>query len=123
MKIKLHQFLMTIKFNCVINLAAQAGVRYSIKYPKKYIHSNIVGFHNILENCRLKSIKKIIIASSSSVYGDKKSFPLKETEIINPKKFLWSDKKKQRRNVCNLFKTIWYEYMCLKIFYSLWRMG
>ena len=49
------------KFNCVINLAAQAGVRYSIKYPKKYIHSNIVGFHNILENCRLKSIKKIIM--------------------------------------------------------------
>ena len=76
------------KFNCVINLAAQAGVRYSIKYPKKYIHSNIVGFHNILENCRLKSIKKIIIASSSSVYGDKKSFPLKETEIINPKIFM-----------------------------------
>ena len=62
------------KFDFVINLAAQAGVRYSIDNPRKYINSNTCGFYNILENCRLKSIKNILFASSSSVYGDKKNF-------------------------------------------------
>ena len=60
------------KFDSVIHLAAQAGVRYSIENPKKYISSNIVGFFNILNFCRLKKINKILYASSSSVYGDKK---------------------------------------------------
>ena len=81
------------KIDSVIHLAAQAGVRYSIDHPQKYVHSNIVGFHNILEHCRLKSIKKIILASSSSVYGDKKNFPLKEKESINPKNFYGLTKK------------------------------
>ena len=81
------------KIDSVIHLAAQAGVRYSIDHPQKYVHSNIVGFHNILEYCRLKSIKKIILASSSSVYGDKKNFPLKEKESINPKNFYGLTKK------------------------------
>lgn len=81
------------KFDIVINLAAQAGVRYSIKNPRKYLLSNSVGFYNILENCRLKSIKNIIFASSSSVYGDKKKFPIKETVKLNPKNFYGLTKK------------------------------
>jgi UDP-glucuronate 4-epimerase len=56
-------------FDCVFNLAAQAGVRYSIDNPMAYIDSNILGFANILEECRNSSIKHLVFASSSSVYG------------------------------------------------------
>ena len=60
------------KFDMVINLAAQAGVRYSLENPDIYIESNIIGFYNILECCRKYNIKKLIYASSSSVYGETK---------------------------------------------------
>jgi len=75
------------KFNpdIVIHLAAQAGVRYSIDHPRKYINSNVLGYFNILEMCRKFKIKKVIYASSSSVYGDSKIFPLNENNKINPK--------------------------------------
>ena len=66
------------KFDAVFHLSAQAGVRYSITNPEKYMDSNIIGFFNILENCRLKKIKHVVSASSSSVYGDNKKFPLNE---------------------------------------------
>lgn len=57
------------KFDCAANLAAQAGVRYSIKNPHSYINSNICGFMNILEGCRHHKVKHLVFASSSSVYG------------------------------------------------------
>lgn len=63
------QFFQTEKFDLVINLAAQAGVRYSLENPKAYIDSNIVGFLNILEACRQTKVAKLIFASSSSIYG------------------------------------------------------
>lgn len=63
------QLFKTEKFDLVINLAAQAGVRYSLENPKAYIDSNIVGFLNILEACRHNEVAKIIFASSSSIYG------------------------------------------------------
>ena len=69
------------KIDVVINLAAQAGVRYSINNPRKYLLSNTVGFYNVLENSRIKSIKNLIFASSSSVYGDKSKFPIRK--LIN----------------------------------------
>ena len=72
------------KFDCVYHLAAQAGVRYSVISPRKYIQSNIVGFFNILELVRVRKIKKFFYASSSSVYGNSKKFPLKENQILNP---------------------------------------
>ena len=67
------------KFNLVINLAAQAGVRYSITNPNSYIKSNIIGFQNILECCKRYNIKKLLYASSSSVYG------LSKNEILSIK--------------------------------------
>ena len=85
--------LSTFKFDCVINLAAQAGVRHSISFPKKYINSNIMGFFNILEFCRLNKIKKLIYASSSSVYGDNTKFPIHEKFKLNPKNFYGYSKK------------------------------
>ena len=66
-------------FDFVINLAAQAGVRYSIENPSLYTQSNIVGFQNILEACKLMKIKHLIYASTSSVYGMNNELPFKES--------------------------------------------
>ncbi|WP_436417496.1 NAD-dependent epimerase/dehydratase family protein [Petrimonas sulfuriphila] len=67
------------RFTHVINLAAQAGVRYSLENPLSYIHSNIVGFTNLLEACRTSSIRHLVYASSSSVYGEDTPVPYKES--------------------------------------------
>ncbi len=82
---KLNNVLKRYYFDIVIHLAAQAGVRYSLINPKKYIHSNIKGFGNLFENINTRNLKKVIYASSSSVYGDTKKFPTKETQDTNPK--------------------------------------
>lgn len=71
------------KFDCVINLAAQAGVRYSLKNPHAYLESNIIGFLNILEACRYYSCARLIYASSSSVYGNDTDIPFKETARVD----------------------------------------
>lgn len=67
-------------FTHVINLAAQAGVRFSIENPIPYVESNLIGFFNILDVSRINKINHFIFASTSSVYGDSKKFPLKETD-------------------------------------------
>ncbi len=67
----------------VINLAAQAGVRHSIKNPFEYTKSNLIGFGNILECCKILKVKHLIFASSSSVYGGSKNYPFKETENVD----------------------------------------
>lgn len=82
-KKKLKKIFLKYKFDIVINLAAQAGVRYSLKNPKSYIQNNINGFFNLLEICKEFKTKQIISASSSSVYGDEKTFPLKENFCKN----------------------------------------
>ena len=66
------------EIKCVINLAAQAGVRYSLINPKAYIDSNINGFFNILDLSKKYKVKKFIYASTSSIYGKQNKFPLKE---------------------------------------------
>jgi UDP-glucuronate 4-epimerase len=81
------------KIECIINLAAQAGVRYSIENPKKYLETNIHGFFEILEYCKNNKVKKLIYASSSSVYGDQKKFPLTEQQNIKPLNFYGFSKK------------------------------
>ena len=77
-KNKIDKIFTENKFDIVVNLAAQAGVRYSINHPDTYIESNIVGFYNILESCRKYSIKHLIFASSSSVYGNNHEIPFNE---------------------------------------------
>ncbi len=67
----------------VVNLAAQAGVRYSIENPNAYIKSNIVGFGNILENCRQYKIQHLVYASTSSVYGANTKMPFSEQDSVN----------------------------------------
>ena len=73
------------KINIVVNLAAQAGVRYSITNPDAYIESNIIGFYNILEACRNHPVEHLVYASSSSVYGGNKKVPFSiDDKVDNP---------------------------------------
>ena len=73
------------KFSVVVNLAAQAGVRYSITNPDVYIESNLIGFYNILEACRNYPVEHLVYASSSSVYGSNKKIPYStEDKVDNP---------------------------------------
>ena len=81
------------KFHFVFHFAAQAGVRYSIKNPRKYIDSNYLGFFNILENSNLYNIKRLFYASSSSIYGENSKFPLKEKYFTSPKNIYGLSKK------------------------------
>ena len=75
----------TYRFDIVVNLAAQAGVRYSIDHPDVYIESNIIGFYNILEACRHSPVEHLVYASSSSVYGGNKKVPFStEDKVDNP---------------------------------------
>ena len=69
--------------NVVVNLAAQAGVRYSLENPSAYINSNIVGFSNILDSCKKTEVKNLLYASSSSVYGGNTKIPFTENDSVN----------------------------------------
>lgn len=82
------------KPDIVINLAAQAGVRYSIENPDVYIQSNIIGFYNILEACRYFPVDHLVYASSSSVYGANKKVPFAETDIVDTPVSLYASTKK-----------------------------
>lgn len=81
----IDQLFNEYKFDIVVNLAAQAGVRYSIDHPDVYINSNIIGFYNILEACRYHMPKHLVYASSSSVYGGNTKVPFStEDKVDNP---------------------------------------
>ena len=82
------------EFDIVCNLAAQAGVRYSLLNPEKYIESNISGFLNILESCRNFNIKHLIYASSSSVYGSNKKIPFSVADNVDNPISLYAATKK-----------------------------
>ena len=90
------------RFYAVFHFAAQAGVRYSLKNPRAYLESNIDGFFNILEFIKDKKIKKFYYASSSSVYGDSKKFPLSENDDIKPKN-IYGLSKKNNEETADLF--------------------
>lgn len=82
------------KPNIVVNLAAQAGVRYSLENPDAYIQSNIIGFYNILEACRYNPVEHLIYASSSSVYGSNKKVPFEENDFVDHPVSLYAATKK-----------------------------
>lgn len=81
-------------FDVVVNLAAQAGVRYSIENPRAYVESNLVGFFNILEACRHHPVKHLVYASSSSVYGGNKKVPFSEDDMVDSPVSLYAATKK-----------------------------
>ena len=80
---KINKYFTGKNFDKVFHLAAQAGVRYSLTHPEKYLNSNLVGFSNIIFNCKRKKIKNFIYASSSSVYGGIKKIPYQESDKVS----------------------------------------
>ncbi len=96
-----------IKPDFVINLAAQAGVRYSLENPSAYIDSNIVGFANILEACRNNKITKLIYASSSSVYGGNKKMPFSETDSVDHPVSLYAASKKANELMAHTYSHLY----------------
>lgn len=82
------------KFNIVVNLAAQAGVRYSIDHPDVYVESNIIGFYNLLEACRNNPVEHLVYASSSSVYGGNKKVPFCTEDKVDSPVSLYAATKK-----------------------------
>ncbi len=82
-KKKINSIIKKNNIKIIIHLAAQAGVRLSINFPKKYFNSNLKGFFNILEIAKENKLRHLLFASSSSVYGDNDFFPLKENHLTN----------------------------------------
>ena len=105
---RLEKIFKKYKIDSVIHLAAQAGVRYSLKNPKSYIYNNINGFFNILDISKNFKIKKFIYASTSSIYGVQKKYPLKEKfETNNPIQLYAATKKSNEiiaASYSNLYK-------------------
>ncbi len=79
----MSQIFLDTKPQIVVNLAAQAGVRYSIVNPSSYVKSNLLGFSNILELCQIHDVRHLVYASSSSVYGDSKQYPFSEEQKVD----------------------------------------
>ena len=95
------------KFDAVMHLAAQAGVRYSLENPHAYIDSNIVGFMNILEGCRHSGIKNLSYASSSSVYGLNQSQPFKTTDKTEHQVSLYASTKKSNEMMAHTYSHLY----------------
>lgn len=91
----------------VVNLAAQAGVRYSIENPDAYIKSNINGFHNILEACRNYPVEHLLYASSSSVYGSNKKVPFEETDFVDNPVSLYAATKKSNELMAHTYSHLY----------------
>ena len=91
------------QFDVVCNLAAQAGVRYSLKNPHTYVDSNIVGFVNILENCRHHRIKHLVYASSSSVYGLNETIPFSTSDNVDHPISLYAASKKSNELMAHTY--------------------
>lgn len=97
----------TVKPEIVINLAAQAGVRYSLDNPHAYIDSNIVGFMNILEACRHNQVEQLIYASSSSVYGANTSLPFSTSDNIDHPLSLYAATKKANELMAHTYSSLY----------------
>jgi UDP-glucuronate 4-epimerase len=95
------------KFDCVVNLAAQAGVRYSLKNPYAYIDSNIMGFMNILEGCRHSAVKHLVYASSSSVYGANTRMPFSVHQNVDHPVSLYAATKKANELMAHTYSSLY----------------
>ena len=91
------------RFDMVVNLAAQAGVRYSLQNPHAYIDSNIVGFMNVLEGCRHNNVKHLVYASSSSVYGANTTVPFSEHHSVDHPVSLYAATKKSNELMAHTY--------------------
>ena len=97
----------TYNFSIVVNLAAQAGVRYSITNPDVYIESNMIGFYNILEACRHHSVDHLVYASSSSVYGSNKKVPYSTDDKVDNPVSLYAATKKSNELFAHAYSKLY----------------
>jgi UDP-glucuronate 4-epimerase len=106
-KMMVNNIFEEFKPNLVVNLAAQAGVRYSIENPDVYIQSNIIGFYNILEACRYYPVEHLVYASSSSVYGSNKKVPFEETDFVENPVSLYASTKKSNELMAHTYSHLY----------------
>lgn len=97
----------TYHFDVVVNLAAQAGVRYSIDHPDVYIESNLIGFYNILEACRHNPVEHLVYASSSSVYGGNKKVPFSTDDKVDTPVSLYAATKKSNELLAHAYSKLY----------------
>ncbi len=95
------------QFDIVVNLAAQAGVRYSIDHPDVYIQSNIIGFYNILEACRYHPVEHLVYASSSSVYGGNTKIPFSTDDKVDNPISLYAATKKSNELLAHAYSKLY----------------
>ena len=95
------------KFDIVVNLAAQAGVRYSIENPDVYVESNLIGFYNILEACRHNPVEHLVYASSSSVYGSNKKVPYSTDDKVDNPVSLYAATKKSYELMAHAYSKLY----------------
>ena len=95
------------RFDVVVNLAAQAGVRYSITNPDAYIQSNLIGFYNILEACRNYPVEHLVYASSSSVYGGNKKVPFSTDDRVDNPVSLYAATKKSNELMAHCYSKLY----------------
>ena len=95
------------RFDIVVNLAAQAGVRYSIDHPDVYMESNIIGFYNILEACRHYPVEHLVYASSSSVYGSNKKIPYSTDDKVDNPVSLYAATKKSNELMAHAYSKLY----------------
>lgn len=106
-KKKLVTLFKKYNFDIVVNLAAQAGVRYSIINPDAYINSNLIGFYNILEVCRKYPVKHLVYASSSSVYGSNKKVPYSTDDKVDNPVSLYAATKKSNELLAHAYSKLY----------------
>ena len=103
----LKKSLFNFKPNVIIHLAAQAGVRYSLKNPDVYLQSNIIGTYNIIKIANMIKIKHLIIGSSSSVYGANKKFPFQEIDKTDHQVSFYAATKKSTESLAHSYSSLW----------------
>ncbi|PRR81757.1 GDP-mannose 4,6-dehydratase [Clostridium vincentii] len=106
-KVMMMKIFEEYKPHIVVNLAAQAGVRYSIENPDVYIQSNIIGFFNILEACRFYPVDHLVYASSSSVYGSNKKVPFEESDFVDHPVSLYAATKKSNELMAHTYSHLY----------------
>ena len=103
----IDKFFAEYKFDLVVNLAAQAGVRYSIENQDVYIESNIIGFYNILEACCHNPVEHLVYASSSSVYGGNKKVPFSTDDRVDNPVSLYAATKKSNELMAHCYSKLY----------------
>ena len=103
----LNKSIIKFRPSIIIHLAAQAGVRYSIKSPKVYLNSNIIGTYNLIEVAKKLKVKHLMIGSSSSVYGSNKKFPFQEIDKTDNQVSLYAATKKSTENLAHSYSSLW----------------